>query len=403
MLELDRIYAEDCLVTMTRMESGSIDAIVTDPPAGIGFMGKEWDHHRGGRESWIAWMEEIARECCRTLKPGAHALVWALPRTSHWTATAWENAGFEVRDRISHIFGHGFPKSMDISKAIDRRLGVERPVIGKVDRWGANASGGRGSQNGNGYEESLPGARRSDEITAPASDEAKMWDGWGTALKPACEDWWLLRKPVEKSIVDNILRNGTGGLNVDGCRISGPKLSGNWSGSNENCPQGNAFNGSPEREAFQGEQSALGRWPANVITDGSDPILLAMPEARMFYCAKASTDEREAGLRRSELRPRDEARKEGNPRGDNPRNRGVKQVANHHPTVKPLELMEWLVRLITPPKGVVYDPFAGSGTTCVACINQGFRFIASELNPDYASIAEQRIRAAQAQGRLEFD
>jgi len=186
----------DCLEVMKGLADNSVDAIVTDPPAGIGFMSKEWDHDKGGREHWIAWMAEIAAECKRVLKPGGHALVWAIPRTSHWTATAWENAGLEVRDRIAHVFGSGFPKSLDISKALDK-------VAGKLgtQSQGANYAGGdyaprdKTMRSDYGYK------------YTPATEAAAQWQGWGTALKPAMEDWWLLRKPIsEKTVAANVLK-----------------------------------------------------------------------------------------------------------------------------------------------------------------------------------------------------
>ena len=189
------LYNGDCLDYLKTHPDNMFDSIVTDPPAGIAFMGKDWDKDKGGRDAWIAWMTEIAEECLRVLKPGAHALVWALPRTSHWTATAWEDAGFEVRDRVSHLFGSGFPKSHNISKAIDKMAGAEREVIGI-------------NQNVKGRTireiETLnvgAGAGNDTSITAPATPEAQQWDGWGTALKPCMEDWWLLRKPIEEKTV----------------------------------------------------------------------------------------------------------------------------------------------------------------------------------------------------------
>jgi site-specific DNA-methyltransferase (adenine-specific) len=183
-------------------------------------MGKDWDKDKGGRGAWIDWMSQIAAECLRVLKPGAHALVWAIPRTSHWTATAWEDAGFEVRDRIAHIFGSGFPKSLDVSKAIDKMHGAERKSVG-VNQYASRRTGagkmGTFENRGAGL-----GGAESSIITAPATEAAKQWEGWGTALKPAVEDWWLLRKPIsESSIAANVLRWGTGGVNVDGCRVEG--------------------------------------------------------------------------------------------------------------------------------------------------------------------------------------
>jgi site-specific DNA-methyltransferase (adenine-specific) len=195
------LYLGDCLEVLRGLEPGSIDAVVTDPPAGIGFMGQDWDHDKGGRAAWIAWMTDVARECLRVLKPGGHALVWALPRTSHWTATAWEDAGFEVRDRVAHVFGSGFPKSLDVSKAIDAAAGAEREVVGVSDHIhsrGANTAYPKCPGETAAAAEQT--AERGNCITAPATPAARQWAGWGTALKPAVEDWWLLREPLAGTV-----------------------------------------------------------------------------------------------------------------------------------------------------------------------------------------------------------
>ena len=213
----------DCLEMVPLIESDSLDSIVTDPPAGISFMGKEWDHNKGGRDEWIKWMSEVMIEAKRTLKPGGHALVWALPRTSHWTGMALENAGFEVRDCVYHIFGSGFPKSLDIGKAIDKQAGVEREILGKrkhptlkdtskVEEQ-ANAAHGNNSW------------KREWDITSAKTEEAKQWEGWGTALKPAVECWWLVRKPIsENTIAQNVLKHSTGGLAINECRVISDKI-----------------------------------------------------------------------------------------------------------------------------------------------------------------------------------
>jgi hypothetical protein len=190
------VHTGDNLPILKTLADNSVDAIVTDPPAGIGFMGKEWDKDKGGRDKWIEWMSEVAAECLRVIKPGGHALVWALPRTSHWTATAWEDAGWEPRDRICHIFGSGFPKSANISKQIDRMAGAEREVVGSSHR----SSTGRAQQGQGGY-----AFGEEFTTTAPATDAAKQWDGWGTALKPAYEMWMVMRKPVDIAGYGSIL------------------------------------------------------------------------------------------------------------------------------------------------------------------------------------------------------
>ncbi len=208
------IHLGDCLDVMRTMEAESVDACITDPPAGISFMNASWDSNKGSRNQWIAWLTEVMEEALRVMKPGAHGLVWALPRTSHWTGMALEDAGFEVRDRITHHFGSGFPKSASISKKIDKMAGAERKVVSSNpnDRTRRdNAMKDYGLQGGVGK----------GSITAPATDEAKQWDGWGSGLKPSTEDWWLIRKPLsEKNIAANVLKHGTGGINVDASRVA---------------------------------------------------------------------------------------------------------------------------------------------------------------------------------------
>lgn len=503
------LYNGDCLAVMAQMEACSVDAVVTDPPAGISFMGKEWDHHKGGRDAWVAWLTEVMRECLRVLKPGGHALVWAIPRTSHWTGWAIESAGFEVRDRVSHLFGTGFPKSLDVSKAIDRmrddnaqrqavglwlrqqreakgltqktvaafwpsatggltgcvanwELGFNCPtwdqwltlkeVIGfdgEMDSevWRLNGRKGKPGDNwedrqvigkdrnwGNAGTVPLTGYREFD-LTTPATIAAKQWNGWGTAMKPAIEDWWLCRKPLDGTVAQNVLKHGTGALNVDGCRIGDePRL--NLSASrNEIYGQ---FKG-PETEG----RTALGRWPANVTHDGSDEVVGLFPEtesgswngqltgatqtrgveiygkkgsreyyyegnsgsaARFFYCAKPDKQDREAGLQDLPLRSAGDVtdRTDGSdglnsPRAGAGRTSGARNV---HPTIKSTELMRWLCRLITPPCGLVLDPFCGSGSTGKAAMIEGFRFIGIELSAEYCELAQRRIEAVMAQQGL---
>lgn len=204
-------------VVLPTLPSNSVDAVVTDPPCGINFMNVKFDSDRGGRDAWITWMTEIAKECLRITKPGGHALVWALPRTSHWTAMAWENAGWEVRDKITHLNSEGFPKNHDISKAIDKMAGAVREV-GPVDP----ARAGRLVNQRGKYvtDAGWSAGNRTITVDPPATDAAKQWDGWGTALKPASEDWWLLRKPCDQpTVAQNVLTHGTGALNIDGTRV----------------------------------------------------------------------------------------------------------------------------------------------------------------------------------------
>ena len=274
---LNEVILGDCLEVMASMDPESVDAIVTDPPAGISFMGKAWDHDKGGRDQWIAWMTSVMVECHRVLKPGGHILVWALPRTSHWTGMAIENAGFEPRDKLIHAFASGFPKSLSVGKAIDRAAGAEREVVGHY-RVGGNALTPT-SEKGGTYEVGVPNTPPGDlDITAPATPEAAKWEGWGTALKPAYEDWWLARKPLIGTVAANVLEYGTGAINIDGCRI-GVSVEDATAMERANTPgsgrmkTGGGLGGSNtfSRSNPTGElDTTKGRWPANVIL--TDPI-----------------------------------------------------------------------------------------------------------------------------------
>lgn len=418
-----KLICGDSLSELKNLDADSIDALVTDPPAGISFMGKAWDGDKGGRKQWIAWMAEMMGEASRVLKPGAHALVWALPRTSHWTATALEDAGYEIRDVIIHLFGSGFPKSLDVGKAIDKAAGANREIIGSKNKL---QSYGHDGNNTYGNDKDRGGIQ---EITAPATDAAKQWDGWGTALKPASEHWILARKPLsEPTVAANVLKWGTGAINIDGCRIGTDTVQINtW---NDGAKPFGGGSGHP----YSGRESQ-GRFPSNVVLDQEAAALLDEQSgelhapisngdmsrksifsagtrkqhetfndsggaSRFFYVAKPSRAERNDGLSDREMQRQDPSRKEGNPGGDNPRNRGLTDRQNHHPTIKAVEFMRYLCRLITPPKGLILDPFMGSGSTGIAAHQEGFDFIGIEREIDYFEIAKARIKAATSQQRL---
>ena len=398
-----RLIHGDCLERLRELPDCSVDSVVTDPPAGIGFMGKDWDKDKGGRDNWIKWMAEIAAECLRVLKPGGHALVWSIPRTSHWTATAWEDAGFQPRDRIAHCFGSGFPKSMNISKQLDKMAGAEREkkrVKPRPDTCGTMA----------GSSDTRPWIERSREVgyhevagDTPITESALQWNGWGTALKPAIEDWWLLRKPLIGTVAENVLAHGTGGINVDGCRVAhGDDV--NMAAVQRQKAEGS---GIAVGKGFVGSilgkeipmYKPLGRWPANVIHDGSDEVVGLMGDAaRFFYVPKASKADRDEGCEGLEYRTAGEMvdREEGSAGIDNPRAGAGRTggARNFHPTVKPTALMRYLCRLVTPPGGIVLDPFTGSGSTGKAAILEGFRFIGIEREAEYLEIAKARIAHA---------
>lgn len=430
------LHTGDCLDVLRTMADCSVDSIVTDPPYGLSFMGKRWDYDVPSVAIWT--------ECLRVLKPGGHLLAFAGTRTQHRMAVRIEDAGFEIRDMIAWIYGSGFPKSLSVGKAIDRAAGVEREIVGdKLDRPGYHLNGHNGGEAfGHGLSSSTPETRAAAAaITAPATDTARQWEGWGTALKPALEPITMARKPLIGTVAANVMQHGTGGLNIDGCRIAATD------GYTENAvTQGvNTAQTSyaPRRERRTFEPQPAGRWPANLIHDGSEEVLAVFPDsdgqagavtgneptangfsghvygyggiakratmeprndsgsaARFFYCAKASREDRNDGcddlpLRQSGMVSNTSGqhitRRDGNAPGPS---------ANNHPTVKPTDLMRYLCRLVTPAGGVVLDPFSGSGSTGRAAVLEGFRYIGIELNPDYQTIAAARIAAVQRQGAL---
>jgi len=339
----------------------SVDACVCDPPYELGFMGRKWD------SSGIAYNVDLWRQVLRVLKPGGHLIAFGGTRTYHRMSCAIEDAGFEIRDCLGWLYGSGFPKSLDVSKAIDRAAGAEREVLG----YTANAR-----PNRVGKETKLSGAQTiGGEITAPATDAAKQWQGWGTALKPAWEPAVLARKPLDGTVAANVLAHGCGALNVDGCRVGD-------------------------------DVTTQGRWPANILHDGSDEAEAVFPDdgngsaSRFFYSAKTAVWERETGLDDLPRKTAGElvSRMDGSAGMDNPRagaGRTSEGRANIHPTVKPVDLMRWLVRLVTPPGGTVLDPFTGSGSTGMAATLEGFGFVGFELDPQHVEIARRRIDAAR--------
>ena len=331
----------DCRDVLKTLEECSLDSLVTDPPAGISFMGKRWDSYESLRHFQLE-LQEVFTDCLRVLKPGSHGLVWALPKTAHYTAMALTDAGFETRDMVLHLFGSGMPKAQDVSRA------------------------GAGD----------------------------AWEGWGTALKPAHEVWWLVRKPLlEPTVVKQVLGTGTGALNIDGCRVptddslgGGPKarphdMSNACGGAEWDRPW---MHDESRREHYAREAArkidkseALGRWPANLVLSHAAeceaacvpgcPVAVLDEQlkgcARFFYTAKVSSGER--------------LLRDG--------------TVNRHPTVKPVQLMRYLVRLVTPPRGVVLDPFAGSGSTGCAALREGFGFVGIERDREYARVAQLRL------------
>jgi site-specific DNA-methyltransferase (adenine-specific) len=409
-----------CLDVLRKMADNSVDSIVTDPPYGLSFMGKKWDYDVPSTEVWA--------ECLRVLKPGGHLLAFAGTRTQHRMCCRIEDAGFEIRDMIAWVYGSGFPKSLDIGKAIDNAAGAERTLIPRT----------RFDGKGTGKEGASFNACDVSRMSGPAiTPEAIKHRGWGTALKPALEPITLARKPLCGNVAANVLKWGTGGINVDKCRVEAgsdlkPVFSGAKGEEQADFGSGTVFGNSGKYESVV---SPLGRWPANLIHDGSEEVTGLFSQskagkvntdltrhsedgifseggwsggqskvqhgdsgsaARFFYCAKASRSERDAGCKDLEHNTPGEitgGREEGSAGLDNPR-AGAGRTSggkNVHPTVKPLALMRYLVRLITPPGGLCLDPFLGSGTTAVAALQEGFRVIGIERDEHSHRTATHRV------------
>ena len=377
----------DCLAVLRELPDNSVDSIVTDPPYGLsntkpsqvadvlaawvtgdtevvpakkgGFMGKDWDSFVPPPAVW--------EECLRVLKPGGHMAVFAGARTQDLMGLSIRLAGFEIRDSLGWVYGSGFPKSMDVSKAIDKAAGAEREVISERPAYGI---GGNGILNGH-----SEGATA--KVTAPATDDAKQWDGWGTALKPAIEPIILARKPLDGTVAQNVLEHGVGGLNIDACRIEFRDDVNLESKQRQQAKSTDAVGGGFGAGGLTGTEistyKASGRFPANVLLDehaAREMDRQSDNSSRFFpvfkYQAKAQKKERPVVERED----------------------GTKI---QHPTVKPAALMEWLVALISPPGGTVLDPFAGTGTTLQAARDKGFNSIGIEQDADYIRLIEARL------------
>jgi DNA modification methylase len=497
-----KLINNDCIAAMKEMADNSVDSIVTDPPYELGFMGKSWD------ASGIAFNIEVWQEALRILKPGGHLIAFSGSRTYHRMAVAIEDAGFQIRDQIMWVYGSGFPKSLDVSKAIDKSdAGIarrnrdlkftewmrstaitakqinemtesnmgnhyltdkEQPAVATAEMFGklrqylpevpewieemvrqrtiesenfkkrevlgmGAAQCGQLEKTGvcDGHFDNGTLTVRHQLATAPSTAAAKQWNGWGTALKPAHEPMVLARKPIVGTVATNVLLWGTGGLNIDASRVSTddsiPETSNNNIKSNSYASE----TSDRERDTTY-IQNPQGRWPANFIHDGSDEVLALFPEgksvqsnrgnhqdirggkfngsssqlegtdsirgfndsgsaARFFYCAKASKKDRNEGLDGFEVKRPDTRSTTGMGTFDE---KGVAAQSNHHPTVKPTDLMRYLCRLITPPAGIVLDPFMGSGSTGKAAILEGFDFIGIDQSAEYVEIAKARIEWA---------
>lgn len=354
----------------------TIDAIVTDPPAGIAFMGKAWDKDRGGRDKWIEWLSDLFAGAYNALKPGGYGLVWAIPRTSHWTATALEDAGFEIRNRVSHLYLSGFPKSRDLARDFDMH---------------------RCTLPGRHYDKHMPkGTRaRPGDHLCPPHPEREQYEGRRTALKEALEDWWLIRKPLEGTGIENLIKYNTGGLNIDECRIgeTGGTRSLGVEPNYKNEVYGEGMGGLPIDP-----DAKLGRWPAHLVVDDDVSIDGIDDPAMYFYAPKPSRKEKDHGLDHLPMKTGGEATGRtddsdgvNNPRAGAGRTGGAR---NFHPTPKSVALMEWLTKLVTPPGGTVLDMFAGSAATGVAALKAGRNAILVELTDEYLPIILGRVNQA---------
>lgn len=426
-----KIHHGDCLEVLRTMPDCSVDAVVTDPPYGLSFMGKRWDYDVPSVEVWA--------ECLRVLKPGGYLLAFAGTRTQHRMAVRIEDAGFEIRDMIAWVYGSGFPKSLDVSKAIDKAAGVAGGKGAVTGKSGSARNSMEGDFAGGEYHEYLP-----------ATEQSRQWQGWGTALKPALEPITVARKPLAGTVAANVLEHGTGALNIDGCRVATDGEQPKGSGARESW---RAMEGRTDlQDHGENITPAAGRWPANLIHDGSDEVLAAFPDApgqmadastnsdqrktqntygamrrgrgdepsaesknegsvgfkmkpgmrrldagsaaRFFYCAKASKADRNEGCEHIEAKQYSHDGRETPIDNAYQRN---SSSSNSHPTVKPTELMRYLCRLVTPPGDVVLDPFTGSGSTGKAAVLDGFRFVGIEREAEYVAIARARIEHALRQ------
>jgi site-specific DNA-methyltransferase (adenine-specific) len=331
-MEQVKLHLGDCLEVLQKLPSASVDALVTDPPAGIGYMGKSWDSAKGGHETWIGWLQAVLTEAKRVLKPGAHALVWAFPRTSHWTASALEGAGFEIRDVLLHLVSPPAPKSVYLAGEAARK-----------------------------------GLLGGEEL-----------EGLGTGVLKSAEHWILARVPFKQSTVENVLKHGTGALDIAGCKVVRD------GGERETWPRTVTWEHSSKCTAAKCSPHCVSQ----------DFFQANQDQAAFFYCAPASKAEREAGCEGLESKTYQTitGRKGKKHARTGGRFALTGAVRNLHPTVKPIALMRWLVRLVSRPGFVVLDPFLGSGTTGIAALLEGCGVVGIEQDPEFLKVAEHRMK-----------
>ena len=375
----------DCIKEMQKLidDGVQVDSVVTDPPYELGFMGKSWD------STGIAFNPKTWELALKLLKPGGYLLGFSASRNYHRMAIAIEDAGFEIRDQMMWLYGSGFPKSQNMGKAVDKKQGNDREDLGNYK----TPDGNQELSTYNNWKDGEEQERRTPRITRGNTE----YEGWGTALKPAHEPIVMVRKPLsESSIVDNVLKHGTGAINIDGCRIEGDnnteRKTANRKSRSEDGVWTDNNSGMKQEDNHFADADPRGRFPANLMHDG-----LETEWARFFYCPKVSKTERNQGLDDFETKKMGmsggaQSKGEGYDKGQGIGLNRVIERKNTHPTVKPVELMKYLCRLVTPKGGTVLDPFMGSGSTGMAAKDEGFDFIGIEKDEEYFKICESRIK-----------
>lgn len=397
---MNKIIHGDSILELKKLEDNSIDAIVTDPPYGLSFMGKKWDYDVPSVDIWT--------ECLRVLKPGGYLLAFAGTRTQHRMAVRIEDAGFEIRDMIAWVYGSGFPKSLNIGKAIDKLQGNERYITHQETKADST------------YHTQNVGQKIINTSTYSITKGTSEWEGWGTALKPSLEPITVARKPLsEKTVALNVLKWGTGGINIDGSRVEG-KMGLDRSLGKPRIDTDKYGKANP----VMNMQSPLGRFPANFIHDGNEEVVNMFPNtkskghnpsmgkanpfggkninlqcesyfndsgsaSRFFYCAKTSKSERNKGCEDMEDKQYSHDGREKEIENAYQRNKSVSK--NNHPTVKPIKLMEYLINLVSKEGAIILDPFAGSGSTGIACANINRNYVLIERELEYVNIINSRI------------
>jgi len=395
----DVIHTGDSMDVLDDLPENSVHAVVTDPPYGLAFMGRDWDDFEP--KEYQEWCEKWARKAKRVLKPGGHMLAFSGNRTHHRLFTGVEDAGFEIRDTVTWHYGSGFPKALDVSKAIDKQADAEREVVGEYvapdgnKRWGGRLEGEYESEDYGEYDGDAT------EQTAPATDAAREWDGFKTALKPATEYVVVVRKPLsEGTVAENVQTHGTGALNIDGTRIhTDEELS--YGGHEEFDPDRQPRSTNSDTVNRRDEKHEQGRYPSNVVFD--EQAAEALDGEVGELAAGARTPQKTAyegdiyGSGRSKTESERIQLEGGGPSRYFYTSKATRaertldgKIDNAHPTVKPSDLMEWLVRLVTAEGQTVLDPFAGSGTTCRAAKDLGREFIGIEKQAEWADVARVR-------------